>query len=212
MRIWAIRASGSSDDTAIVARPWRWWSRAGALLTRRVINDEESDGDTGRTAALGMPGRRPISTEAPGRPLAWRSCCGRVGGRSPARMSPSSCRALGSRACRSCQGEQHGGRDLGDQSVAHGVRSEYVSRRRRATSCAPRHRGRIQAEKAVDRRDDEAGDGVALHELQRAVHGAVEGSLSAMRRRRWRLELSSMQPGGQVGVDRPSACRAWHRD
>ena len=54
----------------------------------------------------------------------------------------------------------------------------------------------------VDRRDDEAGDGVAAHEFRGAVHRAEEGAfLLQLAAAALRL-LVVDQAGGEVGVDR----------
>src|SRR5690606_28172480 len=53
-----------------------------------------------------------------------------------------------------------------------------------------------EAPEDVDGDDDDRGDGVALHELHRAVHGAVELALA--------LELAPARPRA-LGVEQPRA-------
>ena len=95
-------------------------------------------------------------------------------------------------------GDEDGG-DHAHQTVADG--EQRVLLRRVADLHAPLHHADDEAADDVDDGDDDAGDGVALHELHRAVHGAEQLALA--------LEVAALAlallhvdgAGAQVRVD-----------
>ncbi len=90
-------------------------------------------------------------------------------------------------------------RHLGDQGIADGQQDEVVGRR--AGAHAVLQRADQEAADDVDEQDQQRGDGVAAHELARAVHRAEElglvGDLGAAAPGLGLVDVA----GGEVGVD-----------
>ena len=90
-------------------------------------------------------------------------------------------------------------RDLGDETVADGQRREYgcrIGRRHAVAGDAD-----DDAAEHIDCRDDDAGDGVATHELGGAVHGAEEGAFLLQLAATARRLLLVDQAGIEIGID-----------
>ena len=91
-------------------------------------------------------------------------------------------------------------RDLRDETVAD--REDRVLRQRLADRQSALERADEDAADDVDRRDEQAGDRVALHELRRAVHRAVEVGLARDLVAALARLLLVDEAGAQIGVDR----------
>ena len=91
-------------------------------------------------------------------------------------------------------------RDLRDETIADG--EDGVLRERLTHRQTFLHDADEDAAHDVDRRDEEAGDRVALHELGRAVHRAVEVRLSRDLQSATTSFLLVDEAGAQIGVDR----------
>ncbi len=103
------------------------------------------------------------------------------------------------RAARAALRDQQAGRqrhdqrrDLRDEAVADGQRREYGRRIGRRHAVA--RDADDDAAEHVDRRDDDAGDGVAAHELGGTVHGAEEGAFLLQLAAAARASFSSIRP------------------
>ena len=161
------RFGGGGGGDAVVARSASL-PAAVAPLAERVRAAAGDALPCVRNAKFGMPGIRPITAS---RPAATASAFGWPK-QLPAHLAAHVLRAGHARDDDGDRGRQQQRRNLRDQAVADG------EQRVGAAGAGERHAVRDHADGEaaddVDEQDQDAGDGIAAHELAGAVHGAVE--------------------------------------